>query len=52
VHLPASDDRDGDDIQTAETDEAHGAHDYYDDLPSKHCRDRLVMAIAVIALAA
>jgi hypothetical protein len=49
--LTASDDRDGDDIQGAETGEAHGDHNYYDDLPSKHWRDRLVMVIAVIALA-
>jgi hypothetical protein len=49
--LTASDDRDGDDIQAAETGEAHGDHNYYDDLPSKHWRDRLVMVIAVIALA-
>jgi SAM domain (Sterile alpha motif)/SPOR domain len=49
--LAASDDRDGDDIQAAETGEAHGAHDYCDDLPSPHWRGRLVIAIAVIALA-
>jgi hypothetical protein len=48
--LTASDDRHEDDIQTAETGEAYGAHDCYDDLPSPRWRDRLVM-IAVIALA-
>jgi hypothetical protein len=49
--LTASDDRHDDDIQTAETGNAYGAHDYHDDLPSPRWRDRLVMAIAVIALA-
>ena len=49
--LTASDDRHDDDIQTAETGDAYGAHDYYDDLPSPRWRDRLVMVIAVIALA-
>jgi hypothetical protein len=49
--LTASDDRHDDDIQTAKTGEAYGAHDYYDDLPSPRWRDRLVMVIAVIALA-
>jgi hypothetical protein len=45
--LTASDDRHDDDIQTAETGDAYGAHDYH--VP--RWRDRLVMAIAVIALA-
>ena len=49
--LTASDDRHDDDIQTAETGEAYGAHDCYDDLPSPRWRDRLVIVIAVIALA-
>jgi hypothetical protein len=49
--LTASDDRHDDDIQTTETGEAYGAHDYHDDLPSPRWRDRLVMVIAVIALA-
>ena len=49
--LTASDDRHDDDIQTAETGEAYGAHDYHDDLPSPRWRDRLVIVIAVIALA-
>jgi hypothetical protein len=49
--LTASDDRRGDDIQTAETSEAYGVHVDYDDLPSPRWRDRLVMVIAVIALA-
>jgi len=51
LSLTASDDRDDDDIQTAETGEAYGAHDCYDDLPSPRWRDRLVIVIAVIALA-
>ena len=33
--LAASDDSDGDNIQTAETGEAHGEHDYHDD-PASH----------------
>jgi SPOR domain len=49
--LTASDDRHDDDIQTAETGDAYGAHDYHDDLPSPRWRDRLVIVIAVIALA-
>jgi hypothetical protein len=49
--LTASDDRHDDDILTAETGDAYGAHDYYDDLPSPRWRDRLVIVIAVIALA-
>jgi hypothetical protein len=49
--LTASDDRHDDDIQTAETGDAYGAHDYRDDLPSPRRRDRLVIMIAVIALA-
>ena len=49
--LLTSDDRHDDDIRTAETGEAYGAYDYHDDLPSPRWRDRLVMAIAVIALA-
>ena len=49
--LTASDDRHDDDIQTTETGEAYSAHDCYDDLPSPRWRDRLVIAIAVIALA-
>ena len=49
--LTASDDRHDDDIQTAETGEAYGANDCYDDLPSPRWRDRLVIVIAVIALA-
>ena len=49
--LTASDDRHDDDIQTAETGEAYGAHDCYDDPPSPRWRDRLVIVIAVIALA-
>ena len=49
--LTASDDRHDDDIQTTKTGEAYGAHDYHDDLPSPRWRDRLVMVIAVIALA-
>ena len=48
--LTASDDRHDDDIQTAETGDAYGAHDYHDDLPSPRWRDRLVIMIAVIAL--
>jgi hypothetical protein len=47
----ACDDRHDDDIQTAETGEAYGAHVCYDDLPSPPWRDRLVIVIAVIALA-
>jgi SAM domain (Sterile alpha motif)/SPOR domain len=49
--LTASDHRHYDDIQTAETGDAYSAHDYHDDLPSPRWRDRLVMVIAVIALA-
>jgi hypothetical protein len=49
--LTASDHRHDDHIQTAETGDAYGAHDCYDDLPRPRWRDRLVMAIAVIALA-
>ena len=49
--LTPCDDRHDDDIQTAETGEAYGAHDCYDDLPSPRWRDRLVIVIAVIALA-
>jgi hypothetical protein len=49
--LTASDDRHDDDIQTAGTGDAYGAHDYRDDLPSPRRRDRLVIMIAVIALA-
>jgi SAM domain (Sterile alpha motif)/SPOR domain len=49
--LTASDDRNGDDIQAAETGEAHGDSDYYDDLPTPRWRYRLVRVIAVIALA-
>jgi hypothetical protein len=41
--LTASDDRHDDDIQTAETGDAYGAHDYRDDLPSPRRRDRLVI---------
>jgi hypothetical protein len=49
--LTASDDRHDDDIQSAETGGAYEAHDYYDDLPSPRWRDRLIIVIAVIALA-
>jgi hypothetical protein len=49
LSLTASDDRDDDDIQTAETSEAYGAHDY-DDLASPRWRGHLVIVIAVIAL--
>jgi SAM domain (Sterile alpha motif)/SPOR domain len=48
--LAASDDRDDDNIQTAETGEAHGADDYYDGLPSPRWRHHLVTVIAVIAV--
>ena len=49
--VTASDDRHDDDIQTAQTGDAYGAHDYRDDLPSPRRRDRLVIMMAVIALA-
>jgi len=49
LSLTASDDRDDDDIQTAETGEAYGAHDY-DDPASPRWRGHLVIVIAVIAL--
>ena len=47
----ASDDSDGDDIQTAETGEVHAKHDYHDDPETARWRYRLVMATAAIALA-
>jgi hypothetical protein len=47
----ASDDADGDDIQTAETGEAHAEHDYHNDPETPRWRYRLVMATAAIALA-
>ena len=49
LSLTASDDRDDDDIQIAETGEAYGAHDY-DDPASPRWRAHLVIVIAVIAL--
>ena len=49
LSLTASHDRDDDDIQTAETGEAYGAHDY-DDPASPRWRGHLVIVIAVIAL--
>jgi SAM domain (Sterile alpha motif)/SPOR domain len=49
LSLTASDDRDDDDIQIAETGEAYGAHDY-DDPASPRWRRHLVIVIAVIAL--
>jgi hypothetical protein len=49
LSLTASDDRDDDDIQIAETGEAYGAHDY-DDPASPRWRGHLVIVIAVIAL--
>jgi SAM domain (Sterile alpha motif)/SPOR domain len=49
LSLTASDDRDDDDIQIAETGEAYGAHDY-DDPASPRRRGHLVIVIAVIAL--
>jgi hypothetical protein len=49
--LAASDDSDSDDIQTADTGEAHGEHDYHDNPATMRWRYRLVMATAAIALA-
>jgi hypothetical protein len=49
--LTASVDRDGDNVQAAETREAHGEHDYHDDPATPLWRYRLVMTVAVIALA-
>jgi hypothetical protein len=49
--LTASDDRHDGDIQAAKTGEAYGADDYYDDLPSPHRRDGLVIVTAVLGLA-
>jgi SPOR domain len=48
--LAASDGRHDDDTQTAEIGEAHGADDYYDNLPSPRWRHHLFIGIAVIAL--
>ena len=48
--LTASDDRHDGDIQASKTGEAYGADDY-DDLPSPHRRDGLVIVIAVLGLA-
>ena len=47
----ASDDRDGDDIQAAETGEAYEADEYHDDPATPRWRYHLLMVIAVIALA-
>jgi hypothetical protein len=49
--LTVSDGRDGHDIQAAEIGEAHCAHEHYDGPASPRWRGRLVIAIAVIALA-
>jgi hypothetical protein len=49
--LASSDDRDSDDIQTAETGEAYEADDYHDDPATPRWRYRLIMATAAIALA-